>query len=136
MKTTTMYCPESPEDLVSLTLDAILDLRVREGLIDIAPEEDDDGCATPAFGPTRTSSSGYLAQRYQNLLPSKANNNVLLVRLAYGWTLPEIEEIQDLLRKTVSILRSQSDEVLLSGTAATLRRDADLVERLVDHWTP
>jgi hypothetical protein len=125
MKATTMYLPDSPEDLIALTRDAFLDLRVRERLIALSPGLDPE-----------EADAANLARHHQNLLPDNSNANVLRMRAAYGWSRAEMGQIRTLLRRVAHILRGQADEVVLSGTASTLRRDADLVDKLVDHWTP
>jgi hypothetical protein len=123
MQTTTMYLPECAPALIAETQRAILDSRIVDGLVDTTDTEE--------------SHAACMRRKMGSLLPDRNHGEgVLWLRVSYGWTVEELQQIRSVLRDVALLLRSQVKGVVLSGTAETLRRDADQVDRLIAQWTP
>lgn len=131
MSSTVLYRPHTDEETIGLiaeTLDVLLDSRT-DGIIHGPLQE-------WGLGPPESSQLDVntLRTTLRHLLPHNGFGESSF-RICYGWTRDEIAKIVVLLRMSAKALRGSAPCAILSGTALTLTRDADKIDRLVERWS-
>lgn len=132
MKTITMYMPDDVDALLAEThRDTLEDARIsdiaaRLGQEWMPPQRE--------YNPDAETETSFAARAWRNLLPDQTTADALRLRLNYGWSSEEVSMIRSLISSCASELRRLSGEVLLEGTAETLRRDAERLDRLETRW--
>jgi len=137
MRSTILHRPHTDEEtlgLIAETLYALIDARTdsmvrgaleRWGWVD---------SATNPYDATETRK----ALRF--ILPHEGFGESTF-RVRYGWTTDELAQIIMLLRLSAESMRGaaafamKTENEMLSGTAETLMRDADKIDRLVERWS-
>lgn len=128
MITTSFHLPEAADALLADTRRTVLlDARV-EHAARTAPDR-----GRP-FDPETETHNTYAERAWRYLLPSSSAGDALNLRMVYGWTEGEINQIKELLLATQAELRAQAPHVVLEGTRANLLRDADRINRLLAWW--
>lgn len=129
MRSTVLYRPHTAEETIGLiaeTLDALLDGRTDDFVYG----------KLRAWGemPEGEHDASTLRTALRYLLPTKGVADSRF-RIDHGWTTDEITQIIALLRTQAESLRGAAATAMLSGTAETLIRDADKIDRLIERWS-
>lgn len=141
MRSTVLYRPHTAEEtmgLIAETLDALLDAR-GDGIIYAALKQ---------WGwepPEGEHDANTLRSALRYLLPCDGFGDPSF-RIDHGWTTDEIAKVIVLLRMLAESLRGAAAFALkmksnppgvsmLAGTAETLMRDADKIDRIVERWS-
>ena len=139
MTTTTLYRPSSEIEtsvLIEQTLNVLVDMRVREE-VEAAVRGLPDHLTPPLSCRAKERQAPdtmSLRSSLRLLLPSRVGIGERWFRIRFGWTDEEIAHIVLLLRLVASTLRANAENVILDGTAETLRRDAEKLEVFLRHW--
>lgn len=138
MTTTTLYRPSSEIEtsvLIEQTLNVLVDMRVREEVeaaVGALPDH-----LTPPLSrrdDAYEADTNTLRSSLRLLLPSRVGIGEIWFRIRFGWDDEEIAIIVLLLRIVASTLRANAENVILDGTAETMRRDAEKLEVFLRHW--
>lgn len=132
MKTITMYMPDDVEALLAEThRDTLGDSRVSDITSQLGQEWVPP---TREHNPAAESDVSFASRAWRNLIPNRAAADSMRLRLQYGWTVEEVGMIRALISACADELRRMAKDAMLSGTAETLRRDAERLDRLDAHW--
>tara|TARA_Y100001973_G_scaffold59231_1_gene87185 strand:+ start:766 stop:1251 length:486 start_codon:yes stop_codon:yes gene_type:complete len=139
MTTTTLYRPASETEtsvLIEQTLNVLVDMRVREE-VEAAVRGLPDHLTPPLSCRAKERQAPdtmSLRSSLRLLLPSRVGIGERWFRIRFGWTDDEIAHIIILLRLVASTLTLRTNNVVLDGTAAAMRRDAETADLFVDQW--
>jgi len=128
---TTLFLPEAAEGLLAETHEfVLLDGRIGEILVGHARK-----LPGRPYNAAQETPNTYACRAWRHLLPGDEAGDAQVFRMTYGWTPDELDQIVDLLQHVRDELVRLSEDVLLSGTQATLLRDAERVGRLISLWS-